>query len=113
MAESSSIILKSPHDWDAWNKKFRAVAMSKRLYNKILGNESFLTPPTMPNPGQYPTRRGIRSIAEQLAEPATTLTTAAEPAENASTNTSVTAASTPAAIPTPAITTADLTSEGR
>jgi hypothetical protein len=33
--ESSSVILKTPDDWDAWNKQFKAEAKRKSCLSKL------------------------------------------------------------------------------
>src|SRR4029077_8204056 len=47
--ESSSVILKGPNDWDAWNRQFRAEAKGKRLCEQIEGTVPFRTLPQEPN----------------------------------------------------------------
>jgi hypothetical protein len=45
----SSVILKGPNDWDAWNRQFRAEAKGKRLCEQIEGTVPFRTLPQEPN----------------------------------------------------------------
>jgi hypothetical protein len=47
--QSSSVILKGPNDWDAWNRQFRAEAKGKRLCEQIEGTVPFRTLPQEPN----------------------------------------------------------------
>lgn len=42
-------MLKTPNDWDAWNRQFKAEAQRRSLLDKIEGAE-FLTAPQLPKP---------------------------------------------------------------
>ena len=44
----SSVILKTPNDWDAWNKQFRAEAKQKDLLAQVDRTASFHTKPVEP-----------------------------------------------------------------
>src|SRR6266487_5908447 len=47
-SNESTVILKSPNDWDAWNKQFRAEARRKDLLDLVDGTEDYLTKPPAP-----------------------------------------------------------------
>ena len=48
-SNESSVMLKTPNDWDAWNRQFKAEAQRRSLLDKIEGAE-FLTAPRLPKP---------------------------------------------------------------
>jgi hypothetical protein len=90
--ESSSVILKTPDNWDAWNKQFKAEAKRKKLLEQVEGTATFRTEPKEPDLKKFlPQTRGSGS----------------------STAASSTAASSTTEAGTPEPTTADLATEGR
>jgi hypothetical protein len=59
--ESTTITLKGPDDWDAWDKQFKAEATRRSLIEHIEGNKSFLTAPTLPEPRSFQLQIQTRS----------------------------------------------------
>ncbi|KAF7136939.1 hypothetical protein CNMCM5793_006643 [Aspergillus hiratsukae] len=53
MSSNESVILKSPKDWDTWNKQFRAKGERKDILGLIDGLENFRTRPKTPDPVNY------------------------------------------------------------
>jgi hypothetical protein len=61
--ESTTITLKGPDDWDAWDKQSKAEATRRSLIEHIEGNKSFLTAPTLPEPRSFQLQIQTRSFS--------------------------------------------------
>ena len=88
---SEAVILKSPHDWDAWDQLFQAEAERKNLLDLVEGTETLYSKPTEPN---------FSSFLPKVVQ-----TRASTRSSGASTNTEAAASIEP--------TTANLTTKGR
>jgi hypothetical protein len=76
-------MLKTPNDWDAWNRQFKAEAQRRSLLDKIEGAE-FLTAPQLPKPMDFqrqPQTRG--SSAGTVSNTGSTITDLSAEGRNA------------------------------
>ena len=64
-SDESSIMLKTPADWDAWNKQFKAQAIQNEIYDQVQGIKPFLTAPQLPKPKDFATQVQTRSSRGQ------------------------------------------------
>jgi hypothetical protein len=48
-SSDNNVFLKCPEDWESWDLQFQGQAVSKRLWDQILGIKAFLTEPTAPD----------------------------------------------------------------
>src|SRR5215471_9678311 len=63
--DSSLVLLKSPDDWDTWDKQFKAEATRKNLLEQVNGTALFDTKPGKPELRRFlPQRICTRTIAE-------------------------------------------------
>jgi hypothetical protein len=75
--ESSSVILKTPDDWDAWNKHFKAEAKRKKLLEQVEGTATFRTEPKEPDIKKF-LGSGSSTAASSTTEAATPEPTTAD-----------------------------------
>jgi hypothetical protein len=48
-SSDNNVFLKCPEDWESWDLQFQGQAVSKRLWDQILGIKAFLTEPIAPD----------------------------------------------------------------
>jgi len=60
-SDESTVMLKSPENWDAWNKRFKGEAMRRDILDIINGTKVFRTFPKMPEPKDFQTQVQTRS----------------------------------------------------
>jgi len=67
----SSVILKTPIDWDAWSRQFKAEAVRRDILDLIEGTQAFRTAPKLPEPKDFQTHVQTRASSTSQTASAT------------------------------------------